>query len=222
MHPSWKSVLGSEFNQPYFRQLADFVEAERRNYTVFPTSGDVFNAFKVTSFDDTRVLILGQDPYPGAGQAHGLSFSVKPGTAIPASLRNIYKELEDDLGVLPRPHGHLLSWAEQGVLLLNSVLTVRAHEIGSHRGKGWETFTDAVIKKLNERETPLVFVFWGKDAQNKRIFVDESKHRVIASSHPSPMSADKGFFGSRPFTRINLALQSFGQQVIDWRLPETV
>lgn len=222
MHPSWKQVLADEFTKPYFTSLVEFVREERRNHVVFPPAIDVFNALKVTPYEQANVLILGQDPYHGAGQAHGLSFSVLPSIKVPPSLANIYKELESDLGIKPPKHGHLLRWAEQGVMLLNSVLTVRAHEAGSHRGKGWETLTDEVIRALNRRETPVVFILWGSYAKDKLALIDASRHKVITSAHPSPMSVHNGFFGSRPFSRANEAIKALGLPAIDWKLPETV
>jgi len=217
MAESWKSRLSSEFKRPYFETLIGFVEDERRNFTVYPAPSDTFNAFKVTPFDKANVLILGQDPYHGAGQAHGLSFSVMPGIAVPPSLRNIYKELASDVGFVPPKHGHLLKWAEQGVMLLNSTLTVRAGEAGSHQGYGWERFTDQVISLLNEKETPVVFVLWGRYAREKVSLIDNPRHTIIESAHPSPMSCTK-FFGSKPFSKINAALDSAALPRIDWAL----
>lgn len=219
MHESWKTRLAEEFKKPYFRQLAEFVEAERKEHQVFPPGGDVFNAFKATPFERTNVLILGQDPYPNEGQAHGLSFSVRKGIRPPASLANIFRELSEDVGFKPPGHGNLQHWAEQGVLLLNTSLTVRAHEIGSHRNKGWETFTDAVIQLLSARETSVVFVLWGRNAREKLPLIDTQRHAVIESAHPSPQSAASGFFGSRPFSKVNAALAASGLPVIDWQLP---
>jgi uracil-DNA glycosylase len=216
--PSWKDRLSGEFVKPYFMNLVDFVRAERQKHVVFPAAGDVFNAFKVTPFDKANVLILGQDPYHNAGQAHGLCFSVLPGMKPPPSLLNIYKELASDVGFQPPKHGFLMPWAERGVFLLNATLTVRAHEPGSHQGKGWETFTDAAIRALNDRPTPVVFVLWGRYARQKADLIDKSRHTVIESAHPSPMSASSGFFGSRPFSKINEALGGFGLSPIDWSL----
>ncbi len=221
MDASWKAFLVDEFTKPYFRSLAEFVRAERESHTVFPAAGNVFEAFKVTPFDRVRVVILGQDPYPNAGQAHGLSFSVLPGVQPPRSLLNIYKELESDLGVKPAKHGHLLKWAEQGVFLLNSILTVRAHEPGSHQGRGWERFTDRVIGLLNARAAPVVFILWGSYAKRKASFLDAQRHMIIEGVHPSPMSAHNGFFGSRPFSAANMALEDLGFEPIDWALPES-
>jgi uracil-DNA glycosylase len=217
MHPSWKEALGAEFRKLYFVQLADLVEKERKARSIFPTSGEVFRAFELP-LPAVRVVILGQDPYHGPGQAHGLAFSVKPGVAIPPSLANIYRELQADVGTELPGHGNLGRWVEQGVFLLNSVLTVRSHEAGSHRNMGWETFTDAVIKVLSDRESPLVFILWGAYARAKVALLDTLKHTVIESAHPSPMSARNGFFGSKPFSRTNEALAKAGLPPIDWQL----
>lgn len=219
MHPSWKEQIGSEVEKPYFQELADFLREERAQHTVFPAKDQVFTAFKVTPFDQVRVLILGQDPYHNADQAHGLSFSVLPGVKPPPSLLNIYKELASDVGCAPPKHGYLLSWAEQGVFLLNATLTVRAHSPGSHQGKGWETFTDAAISKLSARDRPLVFILWGRYAREKVSLIDTNKHLVLESAHPSPMSASNGFFGSKPFSKANAALEALGEKAIDWQLP---
>lgn len=219
MHPSWKVRLGDEFTKLYFEGLVEFVRGERRSHTVFPPPSQTFEAFELTPFDDTRVVILGQDPYHNAGQAHGLSFSVPPGVKPPPSLANIYRELAGDVGFKVPTHGCLTPWARRGVLLLNAVLTVRAHEPGSHRDRGWETFTDAVLRALGGRQEPVVFVLWGSYARVKKALLDSSKHTVIESPHPSPMSARSGFFGSRPFSRVNAALRGFGHPEIDWRLP---
>lgn len=218
MHPSWKTRLTDEIKKPYFRQLAEWVTEERRKHAVFPAPGDVLNAFKVTPYEKANVLILGQDPYHNAGQAHGLSFSVKPGIAPPPSLVNIFKELQNDLGCKPPKHGHLLHWAEQGVFLLNSTLTVRAHEAGSHQGQGWEVFTDAVIRILNDRPEPVVYILWGFHARRKADLINTQKHLIIESTHPSPMSASNGFFGSKPFSQANEALREMGHSEIDWQL----
>ncbi len=218
MHPSWMTALAPEFDKPYFRQLLAFVKRERAQGTVYPEPGDVFTAFNETAFESVRVVILGQDPYHNRGQAHGLSFSVRPNVLAPPSLQNIFKELRSDLGIPIPTTGCLLPWAQQGVFLLNAVLTVRAHEAGSHQGQGWETFTDEVIKLLAARPDPLIFVLWGRHARAKVDLVDTSRHTVIESPHPSPMSADRGFFGSRPFSKANQALKQYGQAPIDWRL----
>lgn len=205
--------------QPYFSALQAFVAQERQQHAVYPPAAEVFAAFALTAFEQVRVLLLGQDPYHQAGQAHGLCFSVRTGIPPPPSLGNIFRELRADLGYPPPAHGNLASWAKQGILLLNTVLTVRADQPLSHRGRGWETFTDAVIGRLNERAEPLVFVLWGKPAQQKLRLIDTHRHAVIQAAHPSPLSATRGFFGSRPFSAINAALRRFGQAEIDWQLP---
>jgi uracil-DNA glycosylase len=216
---SWQAVLADELEQPYFAKLAAFVDGERARHKVFPPEPDVLNALKLTPYESVRVLIVGQDPYHDEGQAHGLAFSVRPGVTPPPSLRNIFKELRDDLGCAVPDNGYLAPWAEQGVLLLNTVLTVRAHTPNSHRGKGWERFTDAVIRRVSERAEPVVFVLWGGHAQKKLSLIDDSRHAVVQSAHPSPLSARNGFLGSRPFSKINAALESWGEPAIDWQLP---
>ena len=221
LHPSWKAVLRDEIPKPYFRELAEFVRGERERGPVYPPADQVFKAFNTTPFDDVKVVILGQDPYHGAGQAHGLSFSVPPGIPIPPSLKNIYKELENDVGCRKVRHGYLLSWAERGVLLLNSVLTVRAGQAGSHQGRGWEHLTDEAIRQLSARERPLVFLLWGRYAREKLRLIDTDRHPVIQSAHPSPFSAADGFFGSKPFSQCNGYLEAIDQAPIDWQLPET-
>ncbi|HYV38619.1 MAG TPA: uracil-DNA glycosylase [Gemmataceae bacterium] len=215
----WERRLASEFTQPYFRQLQDFIQREREVHTVYPPDKDVFNALKLTPFDQVKVVLLGQDPYHDDGQAHGLCFSVQPGIKPPPSLVNIFKELKNDLGCPIPNNGCLTPWAERGVLLLNAVLTVRAHEANSHKNKGWEQFTDAVILAVNERPKPAVFLLWGNYAQKKGKLVDSAKHRVICGAHPSPLSASK-FFGSRPFSAVNRALQELGHEPLDWQLPD--
>lgn len=219
MHESWKRLLADEFTKPYFKDLVAFVREEREKHVVFPPSNQVFEALKLTPFDEVRVVILGQDPYHNAGQAHGLSFSVPPGMDPPPSLLNIFKELSEDVGFKLPGHGCLTHWAEQGVLLLNSVLTVRAHTPGSHKDKGWEAFTDAVIRKLDKRERPSVFVLWGAYARKKASFIDANRHLIIESAHPSPLSARGGFFGSRPFSQVNEGLKTLGEPPISWQLP---
>lgn len=215
----WQTALSVETTKPYFAELAAFVDKERESFTVFPPETDVFNALKLTPLDTVRVLVLGQDPYHDDGQAHGLAFSVLHGVTPPPSLRNIFKELKDDIGVeVAKGNGYLVPWATQGVLLLNTVLTVRAHEPASHKNKGWETVTDAVIRAVSEKATPVVFVLWGAHAQKKRALIDETRHVVLASAHPSPLSAKAGFFGSKPFSQINAALEQSGTAAIDWRL----
>lgn len=219
----WRAVLAPELGKPYFGALSAFVDAERAAQTIFPPEDDVFNALRLTPYEKVKVVILGQDPYHNDGQAHGLAFSVRPGVGVPPSLRNIYKELATAIpGFVAPKHGYLASWAEQGVLLLNTCLTVRAHEANSHRGKGWETFTDAVIHAVGVRPTPAVFILWGAPAQKKRALVDESRHAVLVSSHPSPLSARTGFFGSKPFSQANAALEANKETPIDWRLPQEV
>lgn len=215
----WAPLLESEFQQPYYLQLREFLKREYATRTVFPDMYDIFNALHLTSYRETKVVILGQDPYHGAGQAHGLSFSVKPGVKHPPSLQNIFKELADDQGCPIPNHGYLVRWAEQGVLLLNTVLTVREGEPNSHKGMGWERFTDRVISLLNEREQPIVFILWGRHAQEKRSLITSSRHLIIESPHPSPFSANRGFFGSRPFSRANRFLEENGWGAIDWRIP---
>jgi uracil-DNA glycosylase len=216
---SWRSAVGDELSKPYFKELDAFLAEERASGQVFPPEDEVFTALELTPFDAVKVVILGQDPYHDDGQAHGLSFSVKPGIKTPPSLVNMYKELESDLG-LPRPsHGNLVRWAEQGVLMINAVLTVRAHKPNSHKSKGWEKFTTAVIKALSQREAPMIFVLWGGYAKKKAKLVADH-HVVILGTHPSPLSARNGFFGSKPFSTINGHLQELGLEPIDWRLPE--
>lgn len=218
MHDSWKERLAGEFKKDYFPKLVDFVQTERRSHAVFPPEGEVFTALKLTPFGAATVVLLGQDPYHGPGQAHGLSFSVKPGVPVPPSLANIYKELASDVGFKPPAHGNLTPWAEQGVLLLNTTLTVRAHEPASHAGRGWETFTDAIIRALANDSKPVVFILWGKHAQKKVGLINASVHTIIQSAHPSPMSAFSGFFGSKPFSETNRALVAAGHPPIDWQL----
>lgn len=217
---SWLTALGPETHKPYWDVLQRFIAGERATQTVYPPPEDVFNAFRFTPLDEVKVFLLGQDPYPGPGQAHGLCFSVRPGVRLPGSLRNIYQELEDDLGIKPVKHGYLASWAKQGVLMLNACLTVRAGTPNSHAGKGWEMFTDAAIRAVNDQPRPIVFLLWGAYAQKKIKLIDETRHVVIKSAHPSPLSAANGFFGSKPFSKINVALQAAGQEPIDWKLPE--
>ncbi|MCE9562202.1 MAG: uracil-DNA glycosylase [Planctomycetes bacterium] len=220
--PSWLTALTPETHKPYWADLQKFVAGERAAHTVFPPEADVFNAFRYTPLDQVKVLLLGQDPYPGTGHAHGLCFSVRPGVRLPGSLRNIYQELTDDLGLKTPKHGYLASWAKQGVLMLNACLSVRADAPNSHANKGWEKFTDAVITVVNERKQPVVFLLWGAYAQKKIKLIDETRHVVIKSAHPSPLSAANGFFGSKPFSKINAALKKLGETPIDWQLPERV
>jgi uracil-DNA glycosylase len=221
LHESWLKPLQAEFDAPYMAALRAFLVAEREaGKRIFPKGSEWFHALDATPLDRVRVVILGQDPYHGEGQAHGLCFSVRPGVPLPPSLVNIYKELEADLGLKPPGHGCLETWAKQGVLLLNAVLTVEAGRAASHQGKGWERFTDAVIRHVNDLERPVVFILWGSYAQKKAAFVDTTRHLVLRSAHPSPLSAHNGFFGSRPFSKANAFLEAHGQQPIDWALPE--
>ncbi len=217
--PSWKQILSPELEKPYFKELSEFVDGERAKHKVFPPEDDVFNAFKLTPFKEVKVLILGQDPYHDDGQAHGLCFSVRPGVKPPPSLVNIFKELHNDLGCKVPNNGYLVPWAEQGVMLLNAVLTVQAHKPASHANHGWEKFTDAVIRALSDRADPVVFVLWGGYAQKKGKLIDSGKHRVITGAHPSPLSMKK-FFGTTPFSAVNTALEEFGKTPIDWQLPD--
>lgn len=221
LHPSWLRWLAPEFEQPYMRELREFLRAEKRaGKVIYPAAEHWFAAYDTTPFAAVKVVILGQDPYHGPGQAHGLCFSVPPGVAIPPSLVNIYRELESDLGIPPARHGCLTHWAEQGVLLLNTTLTVERGRAASHHGSGWERFTDRTIAALDAHREGIVFILWGSHAQKKGAFIDTRKHLVIKSPHPSPLSAHRGFFGSRPFSRANAWLVAHGQSPIDWRLPE--
>ncbi|HZP82658.1 MAG TPA: uracil-DNA glycosylase [Chthonomonadaceae bacterium] len=217
---SWQPIVGEECNKPYFQQLQAFVAEERSKYAVFPPEPDVYNALNTTPYENVNVLLLGQDPYHDDGQAHGLCFSVRPGVKPPPSLINIFAELRSDLGCRVPNNGYLIPWAEQGILLLNAALTVRAHAPNSHKGKGWETFTDAIIRKVSEKESPVVFVFWGGYAQKKIPLIDTGRHTIIQSAHPSPLSARNGFFGSRPFSKINAALRAHGKPEIHWQIPD--
>ncbi|MFM9446468.1 uracil-DNA glycosylase [Streptomyces acidiscabies] len=216
---SWRGVLGDELRQPWFKELTEFVEEERAKGPVYPPREEVFAALEATPYDQVKVLILGQDPYHGEGQGHGLCFSVRPGVRIPPSLRNIYKEMNSELGAPIPDNGYLMPWAQQGVLLLNAVLTVRAGEANSHKNKGWEKFTDAVIRAVASRPDPAVFVLWGAYAQKKARLIDEERHVVVQGVHPSPLSAKGGFFGSQPFTQINEAVAAQGHAAIDWTIP---
>lgn len=214
----WLSDLAGEFKKPYYKNLYEFVKNEYNTTQIFPNADDIFNAFHLTPLGKVKVVIIGQDPYHEPGQAHGLCFSVKPGVDIPPSLENIYKELHDDLGCYIPNNGYLVKWAEQGVLLLNTVLTVRAHRANSHRGQGWEEFTDAAIRALNKQDRPIVFILWGKPAQTKLSMLDNPNHLILTAPHPSPLSAYRGFFGSRPFSRTNAFLESKGESPIDWQI----
>jgi uracil-DNA glycosylase len=218
---AWLKVIGQEFDKDYFKDLAAFVDQERQNLPgqIFPPENHLFSAFSLTPFNKVNVLLLGQDPYVNPGQAHGLCFSVLPGVAVPPSLKNIFIELKNDLGCRIPNNGYLVPWAKQGMLMLNTVLTVRAGTPFSHRGRGWETFTDAVIKKVNEKSRPVVFVLWGKAAQEKIKFIDTTRHTIVKGAHPSPLSA-KLFFGSRPFSKINQHLKAAQKPEIDWQIPD--
>ena len=216
----WNPVLRHEFDRPYWSELQNFVREERLRGPVFPPADEVFAALHLTSLADTRVVILGQDPYHGAGQAHGLCFSVRRGVPVPPSLRNMHKELRDDLGCPVPTHGNLEHWARQGVLLLNTTLTVREGVAASHQGRGWETFTDHVITAVSAKTSPVVFLLWGAASRKKKSLIDTDRHVVIESAHPSPLSAHNGFFGSRPFSRTNQALRESGREPIDWAIPD--
>jgi len=221
LEPGWLSVLGSQFDQPYMDELKAFLQQRKQQGKIIYPSGSLwFSAFNTTPFDKVKVVILGQDPYHGPHQAHGLCFSVLPGVQTPPSLVNIYKELQADLGINPPRHGCLNHWAEQGVLLLNATLTVEQGSAGAHQGKGWEVFTDAAIHALNEKREHIVFMLWGSYAQKKGAFIDSGKHRVLKAPHPSPLSAHRGFLGCRHFSKANDYLQETGQQAIDWSLPD--
>lgn len=220
LHNDWADVVGDEFEKPYYQKLRQFLIQEYRTRDIYPDMYDIYSALHLTPYGETKVVILGQDPYHGPGQAHGLSFSVKPGVTPPPSLQNIFKELHNDLGCRIPNHGCLIHWAKQGVLLLNTVLTVRRGSPNSHQGIGWEQFTDRVIRELDQRETPVVFILWGKRAQAKLELITSSKHCIIQSPHPSPYSANRGFFGSRPFSRANAFLRKVGLKEIDWEIPD--
>ena len=214
----WNPPLRDQFQEPYWDELQTFVTAERQRAVVHPPAQDVFAALHLTPLAEVRVVILGQDPYHGPGQAHGLAFSVRPGVAIPPSLRSVYAERESDIGLPPPPHGCLERWARGGVLLLNTTLTVRQGTAASHQGHGWETFTDQVIRVVSEAPQHVVFILWGAAARKKAALVDQARHTIVQSAHPSPLSANNGFFGSRPFSRTNVALEAAGQAPIDWRV----
>lgn len=214
----WQELLEDEMQKDYYQKLRQYLIEEYKNRTIYPNMYDVFNALHLTAYKDVKVVILGQDPYHGPNQAHGLSFSVKTGVKIPPSLMNIYKELKDDLGCYIPNHGNLTKWAKQGVLLLNASLTVRAGEPNSHSNIGWEIFTDHIIKLLNERKDPVVFILWGNNAIKKKELISNPWHYIITSPHPSPYSANRGFFGSRPFSKTNRFLESIGKEPIDWQI----
>jgi len=215
---SWKDVLSKEFNQPYFASLKEFLVEEKKRFRIFPPGSLIFNAFNHTAFDKVKVVILGQDPYHGIGQAHGLCFSVPEGVAKPPSLINILKEIRNDLGISPPGQGNLTLWADQGILLLNATLTVRENQAGSHQGKGWEQFTDAAIRELSEKKKGLIFLLWGNYAIAKKELIDLSKHFILTAPHPSPLSASRGFFGCRHFSQANALLKQMGKEEINWAL----
>ena len=221
LHPSWLSRLTDEFEKPYMGVLRDFLLAEKKaGKEIYPSGENIFSALNHTPFDKIKVVIFGQDPYHGPDQAHGLCFSVRPGVPVPPSLINIYKELATDLGIAPVGHGYLLSWAEQGVLLLNAVLTVERYKAASHRNRGWESFTDRIANIIDSEHEGAAFILWGSYAQKKGAFIDRDRHLVLSAPHPSPLSASRGFFGSRPFSQVNAWLENRGRTPVDWRLPE--
>lgn len=218
-HNDWAEFLNPELKKPYYLELRKFLVDEYKTRQIFPDMYDIFNALHYTSYHDTKVVILGQDPYHGDGQAHGLSFYVKPGVKAPPSLVNIFKELKEDLGCEIPNNGCLKPWTQQGVLLLNTVLTVRAHQANSHCNMGWEKFTDRIIEILNEREKPIAFILWGAPARKKKKMITNPKHFIVESAHPSPLSAFNGFFGSRPFSKVNAFLEAVGEKPINWQIP---
>lgn len=219
LESGWKKVMEPEFSKDYMKNLREFLRLEQQNYTIYPPNQAIFNAFNQTPFEQVKVVILGQDPYHDIGQAHGLCFSVPEGIAIPPSLRNIYKELQADIpGFVSPSHGNLSNWAQQGVLLLNATLTVRAHQAGSHQNRGWEQFTDEAIRQLSDRRTGLIFLLWGRFAKNKAALINAAKHHVLTAAHPSPLSAYQGFLGCGHFSKTNLLLQNQGLQPIDWQV----
>lgn len=215
---NWNDLLKDEFNKHYYQKLREFLIEEYKTKTIYPNIYDIFNALQFTDYNNVKVVILGQDPYHGPNQAHGLSFSVKPGIQTPPSLKNIYKELHTDIGCYIPNNGYLKKWADQGVLLLNTVLTVRAGEANSHKNKGWELFTDKIISKLNERKDPIVFILWGNNAISKKKLITNPQHHIIQSVHPSPLSATRGFFGSKPFSKTNEFLTRINKDEIDWQI----
>ncbi len=214
----WLTAIGGEFKKPYYKELYTFVKEEYSREKIFPKADDIFNAFHLTPLKKVKVVILGQDPYHNVGQAHGLSFSVQPGIDVPPSLVNIYKEMRDDIGTYIPDNGCLTKWAEQGVLLLNTVLTVRAHQANSHKGHGWEEFTDAVIRAVDAEDRPIVFILWGTPARKKKAMLHNPKHLILEAPHPSPLSAYNGFFGSKPFSQTNAFLEKNGESPIDWQI----
>jgi len=215
---SWDEILKDEFEKDYYKKLREFLKNEYTHYKIYPNMNNIFDSLKYASYEDIKVVIIGQDPYHEEGQAHGLSFSVQPKVAIPPSLQNIYKELHDDLGLYIPNNGYLVKWAKQGVLLLNNVLTVRARQANSHKDCGWEIFTDSVVKKLNQREEPVIFIFWGSCAKSKEALVDSKKHYILKAVHPSPLSAYRGFFGCKHFSKSNEILTKLGKTPIDWQI----
>ena len=215
----WDRLLREEFHKPYYLALRQFLKEEYQTQVIYPPKEDIFNALKATSYADTKVVILGQDPYHGVGQAHGMAFSVNPGVAVPPSLRNIYKELHDSLGYAIPDHGYLMPWAKQGVLLLNTVLTVRAGQPQSHQNKGWEMLTDEIIKLLNQKDETVIFLLWGTPAKKKQVLITNPKHVILTAVHPSPLSAHRGFFGCNHFKQVNELLEKQGRAPIDWSLP---
>ena len=217
---SWDDVLKEEFEKEYYQKLRRFLIDEYRNYTIYPPMNDIFNAFKATPYEKVKVVILGQDPYHEPEQAHGMAFSVKKGVKTPPSLVNIYKEMKDDLGIEPVNHGYLMHWAEQGVLLLNTCLTVREHKANSHKNRGWEKLADAVVEKLNDREKPVVFILWGANAKARAGLITNPQHLILTGAHPSPLSAYNGFYGGRYFSKANDFLKASGEESVDWKLPE--
>ncbi len=218
--PSWQAVVGDERAKLYFHELERFLKDEWQHHTVFPPRDEIFTALQLAPYEKVNVVLLGQDPYHDERQAHGLCFSVRPGVPPPPSLVNIFKELHNDLGCRMPNNGYLVSWAEQGVLMLNTVLTVRAHAPTSHKNKGWEKLTDALMRKINEKDEPVVFILWGGHAQKKIKLIDTDRHTIVQSAHPSPLSARNGFFGSRPFSKVNDALSAAGKPPIDWQIPD--
>ncbi len=216
----WLDAIGQEFNKTYYKELRNFILSEYKNYKVYPDAGDIFNAFHITDLEDVKAVIIGQDPYHNEGQAHGLCFSVKPGVAIPPSLINIYKELHDDMGYKLPNNGCLVKWAQQGVLMLNTVLTVRSHQANSHKGRGWEEFTDSVIRAINKQDRPIVFILWGVPARRKASMLTNPNHLILQAPHPSPLSAYRGFFGSKPFSETNMFLEKNGVKPIDWQIED--
>lgn len=215
----WDKFFQEEFKEDYFCKLKDFLKEEYKENIIYPSQEDIFSPFKFSSYENTKILILGQDPYHGENQAHGLAFSVKPGVKIPPSLRNIYKEIESELGIKKPNNGYLVSWAKQGMLMMNTVLTVREGKANSHKGKGWEKFTDKVIELLNKKKEPMIFILWGNNAKKKKKLIDDSKHFIIEGVHPSPLSANRGFFGCNHFKEVNKILISLGKKEIDWSIP---